>query len=82
MAAFNETHTLEFEPVLATIRSPVKLVRGERDAWLDPSPARRLAETVPGADVTLIPDAGHFVMEDAPAEVAQVLLDFFDQPSR
>jgi len=32
--------------------------------------------------VTLIPDAGHFVMEDAPAEVAQTLLGFFDQTSR
>ena len=32
----------------------------------------------PWTDVTLIPEAGHFVMEDAPAEVTQALLEFLD----
>ena len=51
---------------------------GERDAWLDPAFARRLHELLPiSAEPALIPEAGHFVMEDAPEEVAKVLAGFF-----
>jgi pimeloyl-ACP methyl ester carboxylesterase len=78
VAAFDEAHTRELEPLLSTIQPPLLVVWGEQDAWLDPSLARRLAQSVPGAEVRLIPEAGHFVMEDAPAEVARTLLEFFD----
>ena len=77
VASFDEGHTRELEPLLSAIELPVKVIWGERDAWLDPSLARRLANAVPGANVTLIADAGHFVMEDAPTEVARELLSFF-----
>jgi pimeloyl-ACP methyl ester carboxylesterase len=38
-----------------------------RGGWVvDPSQARLLAEKIPNAEMHLIPNAGHFVMEDAP----------------
>jgi pimeloyl-ACP methyl ester carboxylesterase len=52
-------------------------VWGEEDGWLDPPQARLLAEEIPNAEMHLIPNAGHFVMEDAPGEVAEVLTNFF-----
>jgi pimeloyl-ACP methyl ester carboxylesterase len=74
---FDETDTTEFEDLLGTIQVPVQIVWGEADAWLDPRFATRIRDLIPGAEVTSIPHAGHFVMEDAPAEVAQTLEDFF-----
>jgi pimeloyl-ACP methyl ester carboxylesterase len=56
----------------------VKIVWGERDARLDPAFARRLHELLPtSAEPALIPEAGHFVVEDAPEKVAEVLAGFF-----
>ena len=47
------------------------------DAWLDPSLAARLHEIIPGSDLVLLPETGHFAMEDSPKEVAEALFDFF-----
>lgn len=77
VAGFDEEHTRELEPLLATIRVPVLVVWGADDAWLDPALAHRLGDLIPGAAVRVIEGAGHFAMEDAPAEVARSLLEFF-----
>ena len=37
-------YTEEFESLLGSIRTPVKIIWGEEDAWLDPTVARRLDE--------------------------------------
>ena len=78
IAQFDEDHTRELEPLLGTIRVPVLVVWGGDDAWLDPGIARRLGELIPHARVQVLPDAGHFVMEDAPEDVAQALATFFE----
>jgi pimeloyl-ACP methyl ester carboxylesterase len=65
------------EPLFGTIGVPVQVVWGEEDGWLDPSQAKLLTQKIPTAEMHLVPDAGHFVMEDAPAEVAEVLVGFF-----
>jgi pimeloyl-ACP methyl ester carboxylesterase len=77
VAQFDEEYTAEFEPLLGSMQTPVRIIWGERDSWLDPAFARRLHELLPNSDLKLIPDAGHFVMEDAPEEVTRELRDFF-----
>ncbi len=77
IAHFDEGHTRELEPLLGTIGIPVLVAWGAEDAWLDTSLARTVGDLIPGSHVQLIPDAGHFCMEDAPADVARSLLDFF-----
>lgn len=78
VAQFDERLTAEFEPLLGSVRVPVKILWGEHDAWLDPAFAGRLHELLPtSAEPALIPGAGHFLMEDAPEEVARELLGFF-----
>ena len=74
---FDERFTEEFEPLLGSIRVPVRIVWGERDAWLDPAIARRLLALIPGAELSLIPGGGHFSMLDRPDEVARELAMFF-----
>ena len=77
LAQFDERYTAEFEPLLGSMQTPVRIIWGEQDAWLDPAFARRLHGLLPNSGLKVIPGAGHFVMEDAPEEVARELRDFF-----
>ena len=77
LAQFDERYTAEFEPLLGSMQTPIRIIWGERDAWLDPAFASRLRELLPNSDLKLIPEAGHFSMEDCPDEVARELDDFF-----
>jgi pimeloyl-ACP methyl ester carboxylesterase len=77
LAQFDERHTAEFEPLLGSMRTPVRIIWGEEDAWLDPAFARRLHDLLPRLELVLIPGAGHFAMEDAPELVARVVNEFF-----
>jgi pimeloyl-ACP methyl ester carboxylesterase len=75
--ALLQRDTAELEPLLGSVGAPVQVVWGEEDGWLDPSQATVLVEKIPTAEMHMVPNAGHFVMEDAPGEVAEVLAGFF-----
>jgi pimeloyl-ACP methyl ester carboxylesterase len=77
--ALLQRDTAELEPLLGSIGAPVQIVWGEEDGWLDPSQATMLVEKIPTAEMHLVPNAGHFVMEDAPGEVAEALVGFFSE---
>ena len=53
------------------------MIWGEEDAWLAPEFGRRLVEAIPAARLTTVPNAGHFVPEDRPDDVARALARFF-----
>lgn len=74
--ALVERDTAEVEPLLGSVRVPVQILWGEKDAWVDPSEAKILAGKLPGAGLEFVAGAGHFVMEDAPERVAELLLGF------
>jgi pimeloyl-ACP methyl ester carboxylesterase len=76
-AALEERDTEELEALLGSIGAPILVVWGEEDAWLDPSQATTLAEKISNAELKLVASAGHFVMEDALEEVAEILSSFF-----
>ena len=81
-AQLDENDTAQFEPLLPSIRIPVRIVWGEQDSWLAPSIAERLHETIPASDLITLPETGHFAMEDSPEEVAATLFDFFTRCSK
>lgn len=66
-----------YDGALAALGVPVKLIWGAGDEFAPVAGGKRLASEIPGAELTVIEDAGHFVPEDAPerfaAEVAQFL---------
>jgi pimeloyl-ACP methyl ester carboxylesterase len=76
-AQLDEEDTAEFEPLLSSIGIPVRIIWGEQDTWLDPALAERLHELIPGSDLLVLPETGHFAMEDSPQEVATALFEFF-----
>jgi pimeloyl-ACP methyl ester carboxylesterase len=73
----DEVDTADFEPLLPSISVPVRIVWGENDVWLPPVMAGRLHELIPTSDLILLPETGHFAMEDTPQEVAATLFDYF-----
>jgi pimeloyl-ACP methyl ester carboxylesterase len=75
--ALLERDTAELEPLLDSIEVPVQIVWGEEDGWVDPLQADRLHGTIPGSRLKKVAGAGHFVQEDAPSEVVEVLVGFF-----
>ncbi len=64
---------------LPSFTIPVRIIYGERDRIL-PDVAktmRRVARDLPQAEVTALPDCGHFLQEEQPEEIGTMLADFF-----
>lgn len=61
---------------LDTLTMPVLVVVGEDDKPDFKAIAQHLAEEIPGAELAVVPDAGHLVGLDRPDELNRLLLDF------
>lgn len=53
---------------------PVQIIRGESDEWQPVAYGHKLAADIPGATLHVIPEAGHFPMEDKPDVVADLVI--------
>ncbi|HEV8554837.1 MAG TPA: alpha/beta fold hydrolase [Actinophytocola sp.] len=64
---------------LPSLDIPVRIVYGERDQVLTDvaDTMTRAAKDLPQAEVTTLPNAGHFLQEDEPERVGELLADFF-----
>jgi pimeloyl-ACP methyl ester carboxylesterase len=58
---------------LGGVRVPAVVVTGDRDRLIAAGSARRLAEAIPGAELRVIPGAGHFLPGAAAPVLAEVL---------
>lgn len=73
-------YLLELENALPSIAQlPIKLIWGMRDWCFQPACLDRFVDHWPNADVTRLPDAGHWVTEEAKSEVQQLVSDFLSQ---
>jgi pimeloyl-ACP methyl ester carboxylesterase len=61
---------------LHTLTMPVLVVVGEDDKPDFRAIAHHLAEQIPGAELAIVPEAGHLVGVDRPDELNRLLLDF------
>lgn len=73
---YDSRYTEELTDRLGEIVVPVRLLWGAEDRWQPTHWAERLAADIPHAELVVVPDAGHFVMEDAPERVTREVLDF------
>jgi pimeloyl-ACP methyl ester carboxylesterase len=70
IAHYDPRHTDELTGRLHELGElSVRLIWGERDGWQRLEWTRRLHTAIPGSELCTVPDAGHFVMEDAPGTV-------------
>jgi pimeloyl-ACP methyl ester carboxylesterase len=67
------TDTAGLAPHLKDVEQPVAIVWGENDPFLPATMGRRLRATIPNATLDIIPDARHFIPEEAPRRVADAL---------
>ena len=59
---------------LPRLHAPLALIVGERDAAVPPSVAARVAALVPGAHVHRLAGRGHLAHEEAPQDVADLVI--------
>lgn len=69
----------EVELHYGEIRCPVTILWGAEDEFIPLKDGEELARRIPGASFTVIPDAKHFVQEDAPEAVVAAVLDVWCQ---
>lgn len=76
IAQADQRFTDEIEERYEELRFPVRVCWGEEDTWIPLRQGRELVRRIPGAELDVVPGAGHLVQEDAPAELTALLFAF------
>ena len=58
---------------LESIKVPTVILCGVQDQMTPPKFSKFLHETIPNSQLFLIPDAGHFLFQEAPAQVNGII---------
>ena len=69
----------ELRDGLHRIGCPTAVIWGRRDAYLSSVIAEEMASAIPNAELTMIDDAGHFIMEERPPAVTDALLRLLER---
>jgi len=69
----------DMRPVLRQIHCPALVIQGLEDEHATPRHAEDIAAAIPGAELWLVPEAGHMLQRDAARELNKKLLDFLDK---
>jgi 3-oxoadipate enol-lactonase len=72
----------DYRPALATIPVPTLVVAGERDRLTPVDDSVELAGLIPGAELAVIPGAGHLFPIERAASFNRMLLRFLDRCPR
>ncbi len=73
---YDSKYTEELTDRLGEIAIPVRIVWGAQDQWQPVRYGERLASDIANAKLVVLPEAGHFLMEDDPEAVTAEVLDF------
>ncbi|MCZ6863281.1 MAG: alpha/beta hydrolase [Alphaproteobacteria bacterium] len=74
---YDHRHTSELNDRLHELSNmPVQILWGENDAWQVVDWAHRLHAAIPGSTLHILPECGHFAMEDKPAEISTLVKRF------
>jgi pimeloyl-ACP methyl ester carboxylesterase len=76
IAQMDQRYTEEVAALYAEVRCRTLVLWGEDDQWIPVERARQLQQTLPGAQLQVIANAGHLVQEDAPEAIVAALLGF------
>ena len=68
--------TIDLRPLLANIICPTLVIAGELDLIGGPAQAGRIAASVPGAELVIVADCGHFVPAEAPEIFRSAVLEW------
>lgn len=80
VAHYDPRYTDDLTPDLHRLGDrPVQILWGADDAWQKTHWAEKLHAAIPGASLHIVPDCGHFAMEDQPEEIARLITAFLDR---
>lgn len=79
IAAADERFTDEVQDRYPTLDLPVKVIWGREDRWIPLDRATQLIDAIPGAELTVVDDAGHLIHYDAPVHLATALHRWLDR---
>jgi hypothetical protein len=65
---------------LGEIGWPTQVIVGERDWRTPPSASRTIAAGIPGAELLVLPDVGHFPYVEVPEALAAAVRQFMEPP--
>jgi len=74
IAQMDQLYTDEVEKLYGPMDCPVQILWGENDEWIPPSQGQKLADNLSNGEITLVPNAGHLLQEDAPEAIIAALL--------
>ncbi|KAI9702187.1 MAG: hypothetical protein M1820_006269 [Bogoriella megaspora] len=79
---YDPKHTTEIANRIHELgKLPVQLIWGADDTWQVVDWAHKLHQAIPGSELDIIPDCGHFSPEDQPDEIARILISFLKRNS-
>lgn len=61
---------------LGAITTPILILDGKEEEAIDTNHTKEMADLIPGAELLLIPETGHFAMWEKPEEFNHIVLDF------
>lgn len=71
--------TFDSSPWIHRVTRPALIVCGGRDCITPPALSRELSERLPHSELRVVPDAGHMVMQEKPAEFNQLVSRFIEK---
>ena len=72
------SHFTRISATLPSLEIPTLILKGEKDPVLNMKRANHLRQLLPNSQLQVIRGAGHFLQEDQPQEVAEVIRRFLD----
>jgi pimeloyl-ACP methyl ester carboxylesterase len=79
LMALDCADTAALTPRLKEIVAQTAIVWGAHDPFLPATIAKRLHQAIPGSTLDVLPDARHFVPEEAPEKVAGIVADLLNR---
>jgi haloalkane dehalogenase len=65
-----------YEGAVSRLGVPTLILWGGQDHFASPKMAHRFQAEIPGSELNVLDEAGHFVWEDAPARTTELLVEF------
>ncbi len=66
----------DMRPLISGLSCPTLVIQGTEDEHATPQHARDIARTIPGAELWLVPEAGHMLPQDHPEEFNRYVISF------
>lgn len=75
----NSEYTLAISEELPQLPHSTLIIWGEKDPFQKPKYGTRLAQSIPNSQLKVIDDVGHFLLEEKPQEVSDLILNFLNK---